>query len=261
MSDSSPPADSSVADSSIKSSTRVAVKSPAGLSTPPTAGPGIAPKIAVVDYDMGNLHSACKALALAGARTEITADPAVMADAEAVVLPGVGAFDPAMQHLGDRDLIQPLRDIAASGKPFLGICVGMQLLFESSEEGEAEGLGIVPGTVRRFQSEPGLTIPHMGWNQLTFTQPESVILAGLTPEQQANAWVYFVHSFYAEPRHEAVNAAVVKHGSQQVTAAIAQGNVVATQFHPEKSSTVGLQILANFVASLSPRVSGAPIAA
>lgn len=218
--------------------------------SPTSVAASIAPKIAVVDYDMGNLHSACKALALAGAQTEVTDDPAVMAAADAVVLPGVGAFDPAMGHLGDRNLIQPLRDIAASGKPFLGICVGMQLLFESSEEGEAEGLGIIPGRVRRFQSEPGLTIPHMGWNELELTQPDCALLAGLTPEQKASAWVYFVHSFYAEPQDAAVNAAVVQHGSQTVTAAIAHHNVAATQFHPEKSSTVGLQILANFVASV-----------
>ncbi len=203
-----------------------------------------APRIAVVDYDMGNLHSACKALKLAGAETLVTDDPAQMAAADAVVLPGVGAFDPAMEHLRDRNLIEPLRQIAQSGKPFLGICVGMQLLFEGSDEGTASGLGIVPGQVRRFRSEPGITIPHMGWNQLELTQPDCPLLAGVQPL----SWVYFVHSYYADPIASLVNAATVTHGSQTVTAALVSGNVMATQFHPEKSSQTGLQILANFVA-------------
>ncbi|NJN32069.1 MAG: imidazole glycerol phosphate synthase subunit HisH [Synechococcales cyanobacterium RM1_1_8] len=202
-----------------------------------------APKIAVVDYDMGNLHSACKGLSLAGAQTEITADPAVLAQADGVVLPGVGAFDPAIQHLRDRDLIEPLRAIARSGKPFLGICLGMQILFEQSEEGQETGLGILPGQVRRFASEPDLTIPHMGWNQLTLTQADCPLWQGL-PDP---AWMYFVHSFYVAPAQAELAAATATHGSQSVAAAVAQGNVMATQFHPEKSSEAGLKILGNFV--------------
>jgi imidazole glycerol-phosphate synthase subunit HisH len=208
------------------------------------------PIIAVVDYDMGNLHSACKGLAMAGAETQITSDPEVLAKADAVVLPGVGAFDPAICHLRDRQLIQPLQAIARSGKPFLGICLGMQILFDSSAEGSETGLGILPGQVRRFDSEPGLTIPHMGWNQLGITQPNCPLWQGLSEAD----WMYFVHSFYVVPGEEGDMAASVTHGSQTVTAAVARNNVLATQFHPEKSSDAGLKILANFVAHVQAQV-------
>jgi imidazole glycerol-phosphate synthase subunit HisH len=199
-------------------------------------------RIAVVDYDMGNLHSACKGLQNAGADTLITDSVKDLEAADAVVLPGVGAFDPAIQHLRSRDLIQPLRAIIASGKPFLGICLGLQILFDGSEEGNEPGLGIIPGIVKRFQPEPGLTIPHMGWNQLELTQS-----LPLWQQLPADPWVYFVHSFYAAPTNPAVNAAVITHGTQTVTAAIAHKNLMAVQFHPEKSSAAGLKILANFV--------------
>jgi glutamine amidotransferase len=126
--------------------------------------------IAVVDYDMGNLHSVCKGLENVGAVPKITDSPAIIEQADAVVLPGVGSFDPAMQNLRSRNLIEPIKRAIASGKPFLGICLGLQILFESSEEGVEPGLGVIAGKVRRFRSEPGLTIPHMGWNQLQFTQ-------------------------------------------------------------------------------------------
>ncbi len=200
-------------------------------------------KIAVIDYDMGNLHSACKGLENAGAVPVVTDVAADFAAADAVILPGVGAFDPAIQQLRSRDLIQPIRDVIASGKPFLGICLGLQILLDGSEEGHEPGLGIIPGMVRRFRYEPGITIPQMGWNQLTFTQPHLPLWNGLSDEP----WVYFVHSFYANPTDFNVNAATVTHGSQTVTAAIARDNLMAVQFHPEKSSSAGLQILANFV--------------
>lgn len=199
--------------------------------------------IAVIDYDMGNLHSACKGLENAGATTHITDSAKDLEQADAVVLPGVGAFDPAIQHLRSRDLIQPIKDVVASGKPFLGICLGLQILFEGSEEGQEPGLGIVAGTVRRFRSEPGITIPHMGWNQLDLTQPDLPLWQQLTD----HPWAYFVHSYYADPADPSINAATITHGSQTVTAAIARHNLMATQFHPEKSSAAGLQILANFV--------------
>jgi imidazole glycerol-phosphate synthase subunit HisH len=200
--------------------------------------------IAVIDYDMGNLHSACKGLETAGAKTLVTDQATELHKADAVVLPGVGAFDPAMQHLQERGLVPVIRDIIASGKPFLGICLGMQILFEGSEEGKEAGLGIFPGMIKRFQSEPNLTIPHMGWNQLDYTQPDLALWNSL-PDQP---WVYFVHSYYVEPADPTLTAATVTHGSQTVTAAIAQNNVMAVQFHPEKSSDAGLQLLANFVA-------------
>ena len=200
--------------------------------------------IAVVDYDMGNLHSACKGLEKAGATPQVTDSVKVMEQADAVLLPGVGSFDPAIQHLRSRDLIHPIQDIIASGKPFLGICLGLQILLDGSEEGHEPGLGVIAGMVRRFRPEPRLTIPHMGWNQLQLTQPNLALWQKLP----ADPWMYFVHSFYAAPVDLSMNAATIIHGSQTVTAAIAHQNLMATQFHPEKSSDAGLQVLSNFVA-------------
>jgi imidazole glycerol-phosphate synthase subunit HisH len=204
-------------------------------------------KVAVVDYDMGNLHSVCKGLQQAGAEPHITDSIVELQAADAVVLPGVGSFDPAMQHLQTRNLVEPLQKIAVSGQPFLGVCLGLQLLFEGSAEGQEAGLGVVPGQVKRFKSEPGLTIPHMGWNQLEMTQPDCPLWRNIDPQ----AWVYFVHSFYVQPDHPQVTAATVTHGQQQVTAAIAFDQLMAVQFHPEKSSTVGLAILANFLTTVA----------
>ncbi|MBW4692483.1 MAG: imidazole glycerol phosphate synthase subunit HisH [Lyngbya sp. HA4199-MV5] len=201
------------------------------------------PTIAVVDYDMGNLHSACKGLEKAGAIPKITDSPLELEQADAIVLPGVGAFDPAVQHLRSRHLEAPIKRAIASGKPFLGICLGLQILFDSSEEGKESGLGIIAGTVKRFRHEPGITIPHMGWNQLELAQPDSPLWQQLP----IDPWVYFVHSYYVDPIDATVRAATITHGSQTVTAAIAQENLMAVQFHPEKSSTAGLQLLANFV--------------
>jgi glutamine amidotransferase len=205
--------------------------------------------IAVIDYDMGNLHSACKGLEQAGATPKVTDVAAELMQADAVVLPGVGAFDPAIQHLRSRDLIQPIQDVIASGKPFLGICLGLQILLEGSEEGVEPGLGVIPGMVRRFRPEPGITIPHMGWNQLQFQQPDLPIWRNLP----ADPWVYFVHSYYADPALSSDIAATITHGSQTVTAAIARNNLMAVQFHPEKSSISGLQILSNFVQQVAAR--------
>ncbi|MGK7876495.1 MAG: imidazole glycerol phosphate synthase subunit HisH [Xenococcaceae cyanobacterium] len=203
--------------------------------------------IAVIDYDMGNLHSACKGLEKAGAKPKITDSPLDIEQADAVVLPGVGAFDPAVQHLRERHLVEPIKEAIASGKPFLGICLGLQILFDSSEEGTEPGLGIIPGTVRRFRWEPGITIPHMGWNQLEFTQPD----LPLWQQLPSSPYVYFVHSYYVDPINPTVRAAMVTHGSQRITAAIARDNLMAVQFHPEKSSDNGLQILSNFVSQLT----------
>ncbi|PAX52182.1 imidazole glycerol phosphate synthase subunit HisH [Brunnivagina elsteri] len=202
--------------------------------------------IAVVDYGMGNLHSVCKALEKAGATPKITDSPKVIEQADAVVLPGVGAFDPAVQHLRSRSLEQPIKNAIASGKPFLGICLGLQILFESSEEGREPGLGIIPGKVRRFLPEPNITIPHMGWNQLEFTQPKHLLWEHLPPQP----WVYFVHSYYVDPSNPSDKAAIVTHGNQSITAAISRDNLMAVQFHPEKSSNIGLQILSNFVSQV-----------
>lgn len=206
--------------------------------------------IAVIDYDMGNLHSACKGLEKAGATTKVTDSPADIEQADAVVLPGVGSFDPAVQHLRSRGLEEPIKHAIASGKPFLGICLGLQILFEGSEEGTEPGLGIVPGLVRRFRPEPGITIPHMGWNELEFTQTQCPLWQQLADKSR----VYFVHSYYVDPIETSIRAATVTHGSQTVTAAIARDNLMAVQFHPEKSSTTGLQILSNFVAQIKMAV-------
>lgn len=199
--------------------------------------------IAVIDYDLGNLHSVCKGLEKAGATPKITDSPKDIEQADAVVLPGVGSFDPAVQQLRSRGLVEPIHKAIDSGKPFLGICLGLQILFDSSEEGKEPGLGIIPGVVRRFYPETGLTIPHMGWNQLEFAQPDAPLWQNLSNQ----SWVYFVHSYYVDPVDPKVRAATVTHGSQTVTAAIAHRNLMAVQFHPEKSSTAGLQILSNFV--------------
>ncbi|MFN6465225.1 MAG: imidazole glycerol phosphate synthase subunit HisH [Nostoc sp. DedVER02] len=208
------------------------------------------PVIAVVDYEMGNLHSVCKGLEKAGATPNVTYSPKELEQADAIVLPGVGAFDPAVQHLRSRGLEQPIKEAIASGKPFLGICLGLQILFESSAEGSQPGLGIIKGKVRRFRPEPDITIPHMGWNQLEMTQPKSILWEHLP----SDPWVYFVHSYYVDPIDPLIRAATITHGTQTVTAAIAQENLMAVQFHPEKSSNIGLQILSNFVAQVREKI-------
>jgi imidazole glycerol-phosphate synthase subunit HisH len=162
----------------------------------------------------------------------------------------VGAFDPAMQHLRSRGLEEPIKEAIASGKPFLGICLGLHILFESSAEGTQPGLGIIKGKVRRFRSEPDITIPHMGWNQLEVTQPKSILWEHLP----SDPWVYFVHSYYVDPTDPLIRAATITHGTQTVTAAIAHENLMAVQFHPEKSSNIGLQILSNFVAQVREKI-------
>lgn len=205
--------------------------------------------VAVIDYDMGNLHSACKGLEKAGAFPKITNSADDILHADAVVLPGVGAFDPAMRHIRERNLETTIKEAIASGKPFLGICLGLQILFDGSAEGTETGLGIISGTVRRFQSEPNITIPQMGWNQLELSQPQNPLWKDLPPKP----YVYFVHSFYVDPVDSNLNAAMVTHGSQTVTAAIARDNLMAVQFHPEKSSDNGLKILSNFVALIQDR--------
>ena len=148
-----------------------------------------------------------------------------------------------MKHIRERNLEETIKKAIASGKPFLGICLGLQILFDGSEEGTERGLGIIPGMVRRFQSEPNISIPQMGWNQLEFSQPEDPLWQNLPTAP----YVYFVHSFYVDPLVPSVRSAMVTHGSQTVTAAIARGNLMAVQFHPEKSADNGLKILSNFV--------------
>lgn len=196
--------------------------------------------IAIIDYGMGNLFSVKKALEHLGADAEITNSPERIRAADKIILPGVGAFGDAMKELNARGLSDLARDEAASGKPFLGICLGIQLLFEESEESPGiEGLGILKGTCRRFVTD--LKVPHMGWNQLKMKRP-SPLMEGI----ETGDYVYFVHSFYVDPEDESDIATTTEYDIE-FTSSIRRGNIVATQFHPEKSQKVGLTMLKNFI--------------
>jgi glutamine amidotransferase len=197
--------------------------------------------IAVVDYGMGNLRSVAKALERVGARVDVTADAARIRAADAVVLPGVGAFGRCMENLRAAGLEDAVRDAAASERPFLGICVGMQILFEESEEfGPVAGLGILPGRVRRFASEsPALKVPHMGWNDVDVRLP-APHLEGVRDGDS----VYFVHSYYVDC--DGSLAATMTDYAGTFASSVWRDNLFAVQFHPEKSQAVGLRLLANF---------------
>ena len=204
--------------------------------------------IAVVDYGVGNLRSAQKGLERAAAEegldleVRVTPEPADIERARGVVLPGVGAFAHCMEELAEAGMTDVVLDAAASGRPFFGICVGMQILFEESEEfGRVRGLGVLPGRVTRFRSR-SVKIPHMGWNALEKRTP-TAMFDGI-PD---GTYYYFVHSFYAQPTDTAVVAATSTYGDEEFAAAVGRGNVFATQFHPEKSQEAGIRLLRNFV--------------
>jgi glutamine amidotransferase len=204
--------------------------------------------IAIIDYGMANMRSVEKALARVGGSPVITSDPEVVARAERVVLPGVGAFCACMTNLNSRGLNEAVVQAIESGKPFLGICVGLQMLFDSSSEmGITPGLGLLPGRVVKFFEEnapaasEGLKVPHIGWNAL-FVNRDSQLLCGL----EEGARVYFVHSYFPIPCDPAIISATTDYGFD-FCSAVERGNIAATQFHPEKSGTVGLQILRNFL--------------
>lgn len=204
-------------------------------------GENILARIAIVDYGMGNLRSVQKGFERVGFSARITSDPQEVAEATHVVLPGVGAFGDAMQELRRRDLLEPIRRAIRQEKPFLGICLGLQLLFEQSyEEGVHEGLGILPGEVVRFELPPEYPVPHMGWNQLHIRRPNP-LLAGI----EQGAYVYFVHSYYVVPRDKSLIATETDYG-MIFCSSIGGGRLFATQFHPEKSQRVGLRMLENF---------------
>jgi imidazole glycerol-phosphate synthase subunit HisH len=203
------------------------------------------PLIAVLDYGIGNLRSAQKALERVGGDARLTADRGLIRDAAGVVLPGVGAFGACMSALREASLFGVALEAAGDGRPFLGICVGTQLMFSGSDEDPGvEGLGILRGQVRWIP--PGVKRPQMQWNQLQMQRPDDPMFAGLG----AGAWVYFVHSLHGVPDDSAVIAATCDYGGP-LNAAFRVGNVFATQFHPEKSATSGLLLLANFVAATS----------
>ena len=197
---------------------------------------------AIIDYDAGNLKSVEKALQALGEETVITRDREEILAADRVILPGVGAFGDAMEKLHQYGLVEIIRQVVQKGTPFLGICLGLQLLFEESEESQGvPGLGILKGKIRRIPNTTGLKIPHMGWNSLTL-RPETRLFSGLGEEP----YVYFVHSYYLEAADPEIVAASADYGVV-IHAAVETGNVFACQFHPEKSSDTGLQILKNFI--------------
>lgn len=196
-------------------------------------------EITIIDYGMGNLYSVQNALKAIGAEPVVTSDADVIAQAEKILLPGVGAFGDCMANLEKSGLIPVIKDALAQNKPFLGICLGMQLLFEGSDEAPGvQGLGFFQGQVKLLRTE--LKIPHMGWNKLALRTP-SPLLAGAE-----GGYVYFVHSFHAEPADKSIITSVCDYG-MEVTASVGRGNVQAFQFHPEKSSRVGMKLLKNFV--------------
>ena len=200
--------------------------------------------IALLDYGSGNLRSVEKALRKVGADVQVTTHPKGMRDARAVVLPGVGAFDDCIQAMQRQELFGAIKEFVASGRPFLGICVGYQALFERSEEFNscAAGLALFQGKVVRFPEKPGLKVPQIGWNQLELRQPACPLFKGI-PD---GSYVYFVHSFYPQPGDPSIIATMTNYGGPYASAVWHQ-NIYATQFHPEKSQAVGLKLLKNFV--------------
>ena len=196
--------------------------------------------ITVVDYGVGNLHSVAKALEKVGARTRVTSDWKDVEKSDGVVLPGVGAFKDSMDAMNRSDLAGAITAYIASGKPFLGVCVGLQMLFAESEEfGISKGLGIFPGRVVRFNQ--GQKVPHMGWNRIKISKLDNPLLKGV----EDGAYLYFVHSFYVVPEIPSLTAATCDYGTE-FTCMVWEKNIFGTQFHPEKSQTVGLKIYENF---------------
>ena len=206
-------------------------------------------KLVVIDYDSGNLRSVSRALESQGVSPLVTGDPADFDGADAMVLPGVGSGPAAMDALKQRDLVAPIRDYIASGWPFLGVCLGLQLLMDRTEEGDAPCLGVVSGDAKLLP--PGLKVPHMGWNNVRFNNQHPV-LAGIPQD----SYFYFVHSYYTAPIDPAGVSGTTKYGIH-FCSVYAKDNLVATQFHPEKSGPLGLQIYKNFIGLASRQPSSA----
>ncbi|MDF1495040.1 imidazole glycerol phosphate synthase subunit HisH [Caproiciproducens sp. CPB-2] len=202
--------------------------------------------IAVIDYGAGNLQSVVKAFHFIGCDILVTADKEELKHASAAVLPGVGAFGDAMSCLKKADFVTPVLDFIESGKPFLGICLGLQLLFEGSEETPGiSGLGVLKGKIQKIPAETGLKIPHIGWNSLSVKEN-----SGLFQNMDPNPYVYFVHSYYLKAEDPGVVSSTTDYGVA-IDASVQRGNLFATQFHPEKSGKTGLQMLKNFVSFVS----------
>ncbi|MBD9010116.1 MAG: imidazole glycerol phosphate synthase subunit HisH [Clostridiales bacterium] len=199
--------------------------------------------VAIIDYDAGNIKSVEKAMQLLGQEVKITRDRDEIMSADHVILPGVGAFGDAMEKLHQYGLVEVIHEVTKKGTPFLGICLGLQLLFEASEEDPGEsGLGIFKGRCVKIPPADGIKIPHIGWNSITFPNP-SPLFRGI----DEGSFVYFVHSYYMKPEDKSIITAVCDY-SKELPVALSRGNVHATQFHPEKSGKVGLDILKNFIA-------------
>ncbi len=196
-------------------------------------------KLVVIDYDSGNLRSVSRALESQGVTPLVTGDAAEFDGADAVVFPGVGSGPAAMDALNQRGLVEPIRDYIASGRPFLGICLGLQLLMDRTEEGDKPCLGVVAGNAKLLP--PGLKVPHMGWNSVTFNV-EHPVLAGIPQD----SYFYFVHSYYAAPKDPSGISGTTEYGIP-FCSVYAKDNLVATQFHPEKSGPAGLQLYKNFI--------------
>lgn len=198
--------------------------------------------IAIIDYDAGNIKSVEKALHYLGEEAIITRDHALLQQADKVILPGVGAFGDAMDKLHEYGLVSVIKEIVAKGTPFLGICLGLQLLFESSEETPGvEGLGLLKGKIVKLPEDKGLKIPHMGWNSIEIA-PKGRLFQGI----ENQSYVYFVHSYYLQAENEEDVVATTEYAAH-IHASVEHGNIFACQFHPEKSSSVGLKILQNFI--------------
>ena len=195
-------------------------------------------KIGLIDYGMGNIHSVTKSLESLGEEILLIKNFNESKDCKAIILPGVGAFDPAMINLKNTDLINDLKNWIKSGKSFFGICLGLQLLFESSDEGKVQGLGILKGKIQKIPNIVNQRIPHMGWCQLLPTKKNT-----LFGTEEFNNWVYFVHSYHAIPDDLNIIAAQVDYGSEKLTAMIENDNLLACQFHPEKSGKTGEKLL------------------
>jgi glutamine amidotransferase len=197
--------------------------------------------IVVIDYDAGNLRSVARALVHVGADPLVSADPADIDRAAGVVLPGVGAAADTMANLLSRNLVEPLKEYIAAGRPFLGVCMGLQALLERSEEGDTECMGVLPGEVIRFPNEPGRKVPHMGWNTVDWVRDHPI-----TEGIPSGSFFYFVHSYYPTVRDDSLALGTTEYGLT-FPSAVACGHMVATQFHPEKSGVHGLRLYANFV--------------
>ncbi len=199
--------------------------------------------IAIIDYGAGNLRSVQKALEKLGFSSTVTKDKGAIEASGAIILPGVGAFDPAIKELKGSGLIDLLKSQITKGKPFLGLCLGMQILFEESEEGKEKGLGLIKGKVKKFnfKKEQGLKVPHMGWNNLSIKKGDSPIMRNI----RDNSKVYFVHSYYCETKEPGDILTSTDYGGDFVSS-VGSKNIFALQFHPEKSGDIGLEILKNF---------------